>query len=42
MERYVYAYYDDEGNWVWTADIMEAEKFAQTNVYEIEVLYEAV
>ena len=42
MEKYVYAYYDDEGNWVWTADIMEAEKFAQTNIFEIEVLYEAV
>ena len=42
MQRYVYAYYNEDGVWVWTADITEAEEFAQTNIFEIEVLYEAV
>lgn len=40
--RYVYAYYDDEGNWIWTADVMEAEAYAKSTIFEIEVLYEAV
>lgn len=42
MEKYVYAYYDDDGEVVWTADIMEAHLFAKTTIFEIEVLYEAV
>lgn len=42
MERYVYAYLDEEGELQWTSDVTEAEEFSITIFYQIEVIYEAV
>jgi len=42
MERYVYLYRDDDGNYQWTASIMEAELFSNSTYFQIEVIYEAI
>ena len=42
MERYVYVYRDEDGNYEWTASIVEAELFATSTYFQIEVIYEAV
>tara|TARA_R110002110_G_scaffold280407_1_gene495088 strand:+ start:1223 stop:1351 length:129 start_codon:yes stop_codon:yes gene_type:complete len=42
MERYIYAYLDEDGLLQWTADVTEAEEFSITTFFQIEVIYEAV
>jgi hypothetical protein len=42
MERYVYLYRDDDGNYQWTASIREAELFSNSTYFQIEVIYEAI